>query len=253
MNRFTRFAALTLVATPFLAARAELVFGGIVTVGGTGLGTVNTVLTITSQGNNTSEQGCIIPTSNGSSSSMGNLVVNNCVSGSNADLQTGASQTLTRNLGTIGVTSAQNFGIVLNAAEPAGNSISLNNLVAYFMNSTGGTFTAVLNQASCPTGNCNFLSTQTGTGNSGFLFQLNSTEAASFASFITASGGINNVWVGLGALAGTTTGFEATGGNETFFVINSGLATVTPEPSTTALMASGLVGLVTFARRRRRR
>ena len=248
MNRFTRFAALTLVVTPFVAARADLVLVGPVTIGGTGLGTVNTVLTITSQANNTSEEGCIIPTSNGTSSSLGTLTGNTCGGAASGDIQTGASQTLTRNLGATGVTSAQNFAILFNASEPAGNSISLNNLVAYFMNSTGGTFNAPLNCGSA----CNFASTQTGTGNTGQMFQFNATEAASFAAFITASGGVNNIWVGLGALAGTTPGFEATGGNETFFVFNSGQAVTTPEPSTTALMATGLIGLVGFVRRRRR-
>jgi hypothetical protein len=181
---------------------------------------------------------------------MGNLVGNSCNAGTNTDLQTGASQTLTRNLGATGVTSAQNFAILFNASEPSGNSISLNNLVAYFMNSTGGTFQANL---SCPAPTCNFASTATGTGNSGFMFQLNQTEANAFATFITNSGGVNNIWVGLGAQAGLTPGFEATGGLETFFVFNSGQATTTPEPSTTALMASGLIGLVAFVRRRRRR
>jgi hypothetical protein len=251
MNRFVRLAALSLVATPLAAARADLVFGGIVTVGGTGLGTVNTVLTITSQANNTSEEGCVTPTSNGTSSALGTLSGNTCNTGTvSADIQTGASQTLTRNLGATGVTSATNFAILLNAAEPSGNSISLNNLVAYFMNSTGGTFSAPL---SCPGTQCDFNSTSTGTGNSGFMFQLNSTEASAFQTFINSAGGVNNIWVGLGALAGTTTGFEATGGQETFFVFNSGQATTTPEPSTTVLMASGLVGLFGYARRRRRR
>lgn len=249
MNRFTRVAALSLVAMPFAAARADLVFGGVVTVGGTGLGTVNTVLTISSTANNTSEEGCIIPTSNGTSSALGTLTGNTCSGAASGDIKTGASQTLTRNLGATGVTSAQNFAILFNASEPSGNSISLNNLVAYFMNSTGGTFTAPLN---CPGTTCDFASTQTGTGNTGEMFQFNATEAAAFTAFIAASGGVNNIWVGLGALAGTTPGFEATGGNETFFVFN-GTQTVAPEPSTTALMATGLIGLVGFTRRRRRR
>jgi hypothetical protein len=251
MIRISRLVTAVLLAAPFTAAHGDIVFVGTVSINGTGLGAVNTVLTIQSKANNTAEQGCVTPTSNGSAFSTGNLVGNLCSIGSNDDLKTGASQTLTRNLLDVGILSGSAFGIIFNASEPGGNSISLDNLVAYFMNTSGQTFSANLFCGS----ECDFASTQEGTGKSGALFMLNNTQAASLQTFITNSGGAGNVYVGLGAAAGNKPGFEATGGLETFFVFNAvqGVTfSIVPEPSTTVLATTGFLGLALIARRRRR-
>lgn len=245
INRLLKVSALGMLAMPFAAARADLVFGGIVTVGGTGLGTVNTVLTIQ---DNPTEQGCVGYTSGGDVT--GNFTTSNqsgCTAGTNTDVKTGSSQTQTRSLTDAGITSGSNFAILFNAAEPSGNSISLDGLVASFYNATTGAllFSAVYTG----TNPLNFPTTQTGTGNTGALFTLNSTEAAQLQSFITSLGAAN-VRVGLGASAGNPNSAE--GGNETFFIFNSGAATVVPEPSTVVLTASGLLGMVGVIRRRRR-
>jgi len=245
MKRFTQLATAALLTLPLSAARADLILVGTVSLTGTGLGAVNTVLTITSPANSTTEQGCVIPTG-GATFGLGNLVGNLCNVGSNTDIQ---NQTQTRNLGAVGILSGSAFGVVFNASEPGGNSISLDNLVAYFRDGSGNTLSAAL---ACG-GMCDFASTDPGTGNSGILFQLNGTEAAALQTFITAAGGANNVYVGLGAAAGVP--FPATGGLETFFVFNAvqGVTfSVVPEPSTTILVASGFVGLAAVARRRRR-
>ena len=88
-------------------ARADLVLVGTVTVGGTGLGTVNTVLTLTSQGNNTTEQGCVGRNAGGDF--IGSTAVGACVLGATTDVQTGASQTQTRTLAEAGITTGTNF------------------------------------------------------------------------------------------------------------------------------------------------
>jgi hypothetical protein len=246
MKRLTQLATAALLTMPVSAAHADLILVGTVSINGTGLGAVNTVLTITSQANNTTEQGCVSPTSNGASFGTGNLIGNVCSFGSNGDLQ---NQTQTRNLGDVGILSGSAFGVVFNASEPGGNSISLDNLVAYFMDASGHTMSAAL---ACGV-LCNFASTEEGTGKSGVLFQLNNAEAAGLQTFITNAGGASNVFVGLGAAAGVP--FPATGGLETFFVFNAvqGVTfSVVPEPSTTILVASGFVGLAAVARRRRR-
>jgi PEP-CTERM motif-containing protein len=245
MKHLLKLSALGALALPFAAARADLVFDGIVTVGGTGLGTVTTVLTFQ---NDPTEQGCVGFTSGGDVT--GNFTTFNqsgCTAGTNTDVKTGASQTLTRTLSESGITSGSNFAILFNAAEPSGNSISLDGLVANFYNATTGAllFSAVYTG----TNPLNFPSTQTGTGNTGAEFTLNAAEAAELQGWITTLG-TSGIRVGLGASAGNPD--AAQGGVETFFIFNSGNATAVPEPSTVVLTASGMIGLVGFVRRRRR-
>ena len=232
--------ALAAVATLGVGtARADLVLVGTVTVGGTGLGTVNTVLTLTSQGASSNEQGCV---GRGAATDfIGSTPVGNCVAGPAPDVQTGASQTQTRSLAEAGITTGTNFALLLNAVEPGGNSITLNGLTVTFYSPTG----TVLHTATYFGTPHDFPTTQTGTGNTGEMFVLTPGEAATVQGFITAVGA-GNVRVGI-----STALTNATGGPETYFIFNSGAATVTPEPSTVVLMATGLVGLVGFVRRRR--
>jgi hypothetical protein len=232
--------ALAAVATLGVGtARADLVLVGTVTIGGTGLGTVNTVLTLTSPGASSNEQGCV---GRGAAADfIGPTPVGNCVVGPAPDVQTGASQTQTRSLAEAGITTGANFALLLNAVEPGGNSITLNSLTVTFYSPTG----TVLHTAPYLGAPHDFPTTQTGTGNTGEMFVLNAAEAATLQGFITAVGA-GNVRVGI-----STALSNATGGPETYFIFNSGIATVTPEPSTVVLMATGLVGLVGFVRRRR--
>jgi hypothetical protein len=244
MYLFTRASvALAAIATLGVGtARADLVYIGTVTIGGTGLGTVNTVLTLTSQGNNTTEQGCVGRNAGGDF--IGSTPSGACVVGTTTDVQTGASQTQTRTLAEAGITTGAGFAILFNAVEPGGNSITLNSLSANFYSNTG----TLLFTANYTGTTHDFLNTQTGTGNTGEMFALNGAQAAIVQGLIntnTAAG----VRVGLSTMAGNP--LPAQGGPETFFIFNSGVATVTPEPSTVALMATGLIGLVGFVRRRR--
>jgi len=223
-------------------ARADLVLVGTVTVGGTGLGTVNTVLTLTTQGSNPTEQGCV---GRGAAADfIGSTAVGACVAGATLDVQTGASQTQTRTLAEAGITTGANFAILFNAVEPSGNSITLNSLSANFYNSTG----TLLLTSTYTLAPHNFLVTQTGTGNTGEEFTLNAADAATLQGLITTNT-LAGIRVGLSTKAGDP--LAAEGGHETLFIFNSGAATITPEPSTVALMATGLVGLAGFVRRRR--
>jgi len=238
-----KLSVLALLAAPMAVARADLVLvPGITVVGGTGLGTVSTVLTISSQGSSTTEQGCVGFSAGGDVTGTFLNPVVGCSAATNGDVLHGASQTLTRTLAEAGITSASNFAILLNAAEPGGNDITLTGLVANFYNSGGALiFSAVYTGAPI-----NFPSTEVGTGNSGFAFSLTPTQAAALQTQIGLNGGLAGVRVGLGASLS-----NATGGNETFFIFNAAAGTVTPEPSTIVLTASGLIGLVGFVRRRR--
>ncbi len=233
--------AAAMLSLPLSAAHADLILAGPNPIGGTGLGAVNTILTIQGQGNATTEAGCVSFGGFTGTSFSGGLCV-----GSSGDVKTGASQTQTRTLLETGVTSAANFGIIFNASEPGGNEITLESLNVVFFSSTG----TVLFQASTVE-SFFFPTSNTGTGNSGFLFVLDAAQQAS----ATAAGAFNsssNV-IGLSASAS-----QATGGNETFFVANTGRmdpvdpVVVVPEPSTLALLSAGLMGMFGFARARRR-
>jgi hypothetical protein len=244
---FKASVAASMLAAPLAAARADLVLfnPAAVTIGGTGLGAVNTVLTIQANGNVTTETGCVSFTAGGDVLGASTNAAGVC-SGTGDD-KTGASQTQTRLLSETGVTTGTNFAILFNPAEPgSGNSLTLNTLVASFYNATTGAFVFQAAYTGAPH---NFVAIDQGTGNTGYEFTLNTTEAAQLQTFITALG-VSNIRVGLSSSAGVP--LPVHGGNETYFVFNSGLATVTPEPSTTALMATGLFALVGVVRRRRR-
>src|SRR3954464_11872264 len=84
---------------------------------GTGLGSVNTILTITSPGSTTTETGAV--SFNGTTDVI------------TGDAGTGASQTQTRTLSSVGVTSVAGLRVVFNAVEPnnaAGQGITLNTM-----------------------------------------------------------------------------------------------------------------------------
>ena len=199
---------------------------------GTGLGTVNTILTIQSPANTSTENGLV--TWNGTA---------DVISGATA--LTGASQTLTRSLTDLGITSAANLRVVFNAAEPGGDAITLNSLTLTIYNANGTTFfTAPLDHP------YDFANTQTGTGNSGFVFGLTSQEAGQLQTLLNPLGGnFSSLRAGLGAAAS-----NATGGNETFFIANSTALppTAIPEPETYAMILAGL-GMLGFIARRRKR
>jgi hypothetical protein len=211
---------------------------------GTGLGAVNTVLTITSPANSTIETGCVAPSGSGTTTSGCGFA------DSNVQAAIG-----TPTLSAAGVASAADLRIVFNASEPANASdIQLNALVLTLYNSSG---TAISTHSIAAP--IFFSSTLTGTGNSGFVFQLDPGQANSAQSAIDTAGGLGVVRVGLGASAGVAGGGpgSATGGLETFFVEGSstigggggGGGGAVPEPATNLLIGAGLVGLVAIKKR----
>jgi len=158
--------------------------------------------------------------------------------------KTGSSQTLTRTFGEIGVTQGSQIGIVLNANEPNGNSVTLTGLRLSIFNGNTDIFDADL------AASMDLPTTFTGVGKQGFVFRLDTTDAAALQTILDGltPAALAELRIGLSASAS-----NATGGPETFNVgAITGEVAVVPEPATLFLMGSGLVGLGAWSRKWRR-
>jgi len=235
--------AVLLAVTTWLSmsytASADLIFdsslGGVT---GSGLGAVSTILTMQSPGSGTFESGSVERASGADVTSDTGVLASGGTT-SVGSVKTGASQTLTRTLGENGITKASQIAIVLNANEPAGNSITLTGLQLSVFNGNSDIFDAHLAQS------VTFPTTFTGIGKEGFVFKLDPSQAAALQALLNplAPATVAALRLGLSAAAS-----DATGGPETFNVAS---ITAAPEPGTFLLAITGVTGLAFVAWRRR--
>jgi len=217
-------------------AFASLIPLGPVSLGGQGLGSVQTILTIQSPGSSSTETGCV-------ASGIGGVLVKGATAcpgggpfgglpflGGNEQAQNN-----TFSASSLGLTDFNNLRIIFNPSEPANApSISLDNLALTLWNPTTG----LILDAHYIAVPVLFTSSDPGAGNAGFGFKLDATEAAVENGILAA---FPNLRIGLAADASL-----ATGGLETFSI---GAVTAVPEPDGFALMIMGLVGLIGFRKR----
>ena len=237
-SRFVLGLGLTVALSVPNVASGDFIFdsslGGVT---GSGLGAVATILTIQSPGSGTAESGSV-SRSGGADVKSDTGVVASGGTTSVGNVKTGASQTQTQTFGGNGITQAAQIAIVFNAAEPGGNSVNLTGLQMSVFNGNADIFDAHLPTAK------NFAATFTGIGKEGFVFKLDSSEAATLQGLLNSltAAQVAALRIGLSASVG-----DATGGPETF-----NLATITPvpEPITMFLSGTGLLLLGYAARKR---
>ncbi len=226
-------AALAVVAVVFTfggAAHASVDYLGTADLKGTGIGSENTVLTIQSPRNTTSEAGAVGLNAHGTQVTSG-------------DVLKGSSQTRVRSFGSLGIGTASDLRIVFNAQEPgqeAANGVTFSDLVVNVFAPSG----ALLFTAGTPAPHT-FDATRTGVGRAGEVFALDSQDAARLQSL--AGRELASDFIGLAATIN-----NATGGPETLFAANSAIVSVVSEPRTYALLSGGLLAVGVWSRRRPR-
>jgi hypothetical protein len=220
-------------------ARADLVYDASILATAQGFGNAPRDLTLSSQGNNTSESGGIgfgpggISFGSSIADSLvfqGNGITN---SSSTGDLPSPLADDLKYGVptaGSLGITNAGMLGILFNATEPGGDSVNVVDLTLKFY-SSGGAFLGAID------GSQNFASSNPGNGVAGFTFVVSPSEQAQVNSWLAQGG------------AGTTFALESTiqnvgGGPESFLVFNTGGSNVTvPETGSIVLLSFSLIGI----------
>ena len=235
ISLLTRAAAAAIVLTALSSpARADLVPFTNVQLTGQGIGSTLTVLTL-QNGSPTTESGGVL--FNGTP--FGNA-------------STGASQTSTFTFATLGITNANQLGLVVNLAEPGSESppsvttasstlaanANLANAITLNVYSSSG---ALLDQFSASTG-LTLNQVGGGVGGSGIVFHLTDAEAAQLNAILAANAGTEVFTVG-------ATFANAQGGNDVIQAVQ--LTTAIPEASTWAMMILGFLGIGFMAYRQK--
>jgi len=141
----------------------------------------------------------------------------------------------------LGLNSAADIGVLFNATEPGGDSITVADVTLSFYDALTGNVLAAID------GQQTFANSFAGNGVAGFVFTVDSAQQTFLDSLIfNGTTNLTNIRLGLGA-----TLLNSAGGPDTFAVVNLNRTAAVPEPASWAMMVGGF-GLIGGAIRRRR-
>jgi hypothetical protein len=245
-----RAASLALVALTCLApqlARASLIYASSIQASAQGFGNAPRELTIQATGQQqTSESGCVGVSGTGSiivgpSSCIANASVHDSngvanAGGDEVNPPTDNQKFGIPTLGSLGITTASQIGVLFNATEPSGDEANVTDVTLKFYSPTGILLGAI-------DGQHDFLSSNPGNGVAGFTFVV-SPDELSYVNGLIAP----NVKL---ALESTVT--NVSGGPESFLIYYLGAPPPvdTPEPASMAVLGGSLVGFGLIRRRRK--
>lgn len=217
-------------------ASADLIFLGEVDLQGTGLGNVETIITLQETQNPKQDP---TDTELGMNGFLGGMYFEG---GDIID-----SQTSSQSFADLMVTSAADFRLFLNAAEPQNSqdiSFTITGFTVSFYRAdgTGPIFQATLFPLP------QVFTDGAGVGNSALMFGLDATQAAQAQAIFSdpVNAPFAGIQVGVSLMIS-----GAQGGVETLFGGSAGLGTPIPEPGSLALLGVGLLGLGVVMRRRK--
>ncbi len=233
-----------------LLAGSNLMFGSLIPIGpvlssGSGLGTVFTALTLSSQGNSTTESGCV-------GAGVGGVKITGsgaCPAGVSGGNEQAVNNTFSATQ--LGLLNFSNLQFIFNASEPTGlEGITVDLLAVTLYNPTTGA--QIVNGTFTTAAPFVITNSFAGVGNAGYGFRFDAAQATAANLLLAAN---PNLFIGVAANAS-----NATGGQETISLrVNSGgggggvpPTAVVPEPATYAMVGLGLIAASYWNRRKSR-